>query len=103
MVTGGRSSGLAVRELLLSMHVYIQHVLQRKFYYGVTLCSYLASSDMINKDRRGKRTGIARPSWCLNSISTEEPSDSDKIGSSKALCVSTWGGMPGSGNAVLSL
>jgi len=102
VVTGGRSLGLTVRELLLSMPVYMQHALQRKLDFVVTVCLYLASSDMINKDRRGKRTGIARPSWCLNSITTEEPSDSDKIGSSKALCVSTWGGIPGSGNAVIS-
>lgn len=103
MVTGGRSLSLAVRELLLNMHVYMQHTLQRKLDCGVTVCLYLASSDMINKDRRGKRTGIARPSWCLNSITTEEPSDNDKIGSSKALCVSTWSGIPGSGNAVISM
>lgn len=103
MVTGGRSLGLAVRKLLLSMHVYMQYALQRKLDFVVTVCFYLASSDMINKDRRGKRTGIAWPSWCLNSITTEEPSDNDKIGSSKALCVSTWGGIPGSNSAVISL
>uniref|UniRef100_A0A182USV5 Uncharacterized protein n=1 Tax=Anopheles merus TaxID=30066 RepID=A0A182USV5_ANOME len=57
--------------------------------------SYRLSPDIIRSDRDGKSTQTAFPEeGCLNSITTSLPRERDSMGSSKALCVSTCGGIP---------
>uniref|UniRef100_A0A182TEQ9 Uncharacterized protein n=1 Tax=Anopheles melas TaxID=34690 RepID=A0A182TEQ9_9DIPT len=68
---------------------------------GVIPCvqSYRLSPDMIRSDRDGKSTQTAfSEEGCLNSITTLLPRERDSMGSSKALCVSTCGGIPWPGS-----
>uniref|UniRef100_A0A182TC87 Uncharacterized protein n=1 Tax=Anopheles maculatus TaxID=74869 RepID=A0A182TC87_9DIPT len=64
---------------------------------GVIPCvqSYRLSPPIISSDLAGKSTHTCFPEeGCLKSITMSLPSESDSIGSSKALCVSTCGGIP---------